>query len=81
MYKAKSIALWDDNFIEDKEYASKVLEELIRLKFCLPISVEARADSVDLQILSLLKKAGGDFIAYGFESGSQRILDYVKKGI
>jgi magnesium-protoporphyrin IX monomethyl ester (oxidative) cyclase len=79
LYKAKSVALFDDNFIEDAAYAHEVLEQLIIKKFRLPISIEARADAVSPSILKLFKKAGGDWVALGFESGSQRILDSMKK--
>lgn len=40
----------------------------------------ARADRVDLEILTKMKKAGCVEIAFGFESASQRILTYLKKG-
>jgi len=81
VYNAKSVALWDDNFIEEAAYAQEVLEQLIHRKFRLPISIEARADAVSLPILQLFKKAGGDYIAIGFESGSQRMLDSMKKNL
>jgi len=81
VYKAKSVALWDDNFIEEAAYAREVLEQLIARKFRIPISIEARADAVSQPVLQLFKKAGGDYIAIGFESGSQRILDSMKKNL
>lgn len=80
-YNAKSVALWDDNFIGDPEYAGEIFERLIAEKFGIPISLEARVDSISLPILKLFKKAGGDFIAFGFESGSQRLLDSMKKNL
>lgn len=81
IYNAKSVALWDDNFIGDPVYAQEVLDRLIAEKFGIPVSIEARADAVSLPILQLFKKAGGDYIAFGFESGSQRMLDNMKKNL
>jgi len=81
VYQAKSVALWDDNFIEDPAYAGEVLERLIAKKFGRPISIEARADAASPSVLRLFKKAGGDYIALGFESGSQRMLDSMKKNL
>jgi radical SAM superfamily enzyme YgiQ (UPF0313 family) len=37
-------------------------------------------DSVDPQLLKMMKRAGCWMISYGIESGSQEILDNVKKG-
>ena len=36
---------------------------------------------VDLDLLKKMKKAGCEILSYGFESGSQKILDNMKKGI
>jgi radical SAM superfamily enzyme YgiQ (UPF0313 family) len=42
---------------------------------------DARVDSVDPPVLKMMKKAGCWMISYGIESGSQKILDQVRKGI
>lgn len=41
----------------------------------------ARVDSIDSEILSMMKKAGCWSIAFGVETGSQKILDFEKKGV
>ena len=41
----------------------------------------SRADTVDKEMLGWMKRAGCWMIAYGFESGSQKVLDNAKKGI
>ena len=40
----------------------------------------SRADHVDADVLSLMKRAGCVQVAFGLESGSQRMLTYLKKG-
>jgi len=42
---------------------------------------EARADMVDTELLRKLKAAGAESIFFGFESGSQRVLDRACKNI
>jgi len=41
----------------------------------------ARVDEVDLALLALMKRAGCHTIKFGVESGSQRILDNLDKGV
>ncbi len=81
MYGAQDVAVWDDNFLADREVAHAVCDSLIKRKFNRSWSIEARIDTVDRDILHHAKEAGCDFIAYGIESGSQKVLDAMNKGI
>lgn len=80
-YGARDIAVWDDSFVSDPDTVLAVCEELTRRRFGITFSVEARVDSVDRATLAALKKAGCTYIAYGIESGSQRLLDYMNKRV
>ncbi|GFK93827.1 2-hydroxyethylphosphonate methyltransferase [Fundidesulfovibrio magnetotacticus] len=80
-YGARDVSVWDDNFTSDKELLFNVCESLNRGGFGLTWNVESRINLVDREILRTLKGAGCSFIAYGIESGSQRMLDHMKKGI
>lgn len=80
-YGARDVAVWDDNFIANSDTVMAVCEQLKKRSFDLPWSVEARIDGVNRHTLSALKEAGCNFIAYGIESGSQRVLYYIRKGI
>lgn len=42
---------------------------------------QCRVDTVDRELLKEMKKAGCHYILFGVESGSQKMLDYMKKGI
>lgn len=78
-YGAKDVAVWDDNFVADSEVATAVCEELRKNNFNTSWSLEARIDHMNPAILRALKSAGCTYIAYGIESGSQRVLDHINK--
>jgi len=61
----------------------KICEEIIRrgLNKQIQWSCETRVDMVDKKLLKQIKDAGCWGIHYGVESGSQRILDLMKKQI
>lgn len=80
-YGAEDVAILDDNFLTDHNLVNNVCDRLIKNRFDKTWSVEARVDHVNKNILKHLKEAGCDFIAYGIESGSQRMLDIMKKGV
>jgi radical SAM superfamily enzyme YgiQ (UPF0313 family) len=79
-YGAKDIAIWDDNFTVNKERVYKICELIIKKKLNLSWSCEARVDCVDLDLLKIMRKAGCDYIAYGIESGSEKVLKKMRKG-
>lgn len=78
-YGANDIAVMDDNFTADADHVMKVCDMLIARGFDKSFSIESRVDSVNEAMLRKLKQAGCNYIAYGFESGSQRILDSIHK--
>ncbi|MGL1862870.1 MAG: B12-binding domain-containing radical SAM protein [Pseudodesulfovibrio sp.] len=80
-YGANDIALMDDNFTTDFNAVHGLCEILTQKNFGKSWSVEARVDGVDKNIFSSLKQAGCDYIAYGIESGSQRVLNSINKKI
>jgi radical SAM superfamily enzyme YgiQ (UPF0313 family) len=59
------------------EVARAILERQIDLTWI----CSARVGSIDEEMISLMKESGCHMIRIGVESGSQRILDNVKKGI
>ncbi|XLQ11470.1 MAG: hopanoid biosynthesis associated radical SAM protein HpnJ [cyanobacterium endosymbiont of Epithemia adnata isolate EadnSB Bon19] len=68
----------DDTFTIDKKRVIAISEYLKKLK--LTWSCNARAN-LDYDTLKTLKKNGLRLLLVGFESGNQKILDGVKKGI
>lgn len=59
------------------EVCERIIEEDINIKwFC-----DSRVDLVDEELLKIMRKGGCIGISYGVESGSQKILDSMNKGI
>lgn len=80
-YGAKEVAVWDDDFVADPDAAVRVCERLIRKGFDLPWSASACIKTINPELLGIMQRAGCNYIAYGVESGSQRMLDRLKKNI
>jgi len=76
----QSIQIMDDSFTIEKDRCSKILDYLIEEKFRCDFKVRSRVNMVDEELLRKMKKAGVNSIVYGFESGSQSMLDMFNKG-
>jgi len=80
-YGIRDIIFHDDNFIVFRKRLYELCEMLKQEKLKLSWSCTARVDMVNQELLRIMKEAGCWQIAYGIESGSQEILDFLKKGI
>ena len=82
-YGIRELHIEDDNFTFHKDYAAGFCEELLRrghrLSWCCPNGV--RIDTLDRDLLGLMKRAGCYSLSLGLESGSDRILKLVRKGL
>jgi len=78
---AKEIMIEDDTFTVNKKHAEELAERLIEIKNRIPFSANSRADITDYNLLKKLKRAGCRLLCVGFESGNQKILDNMKKGL
>ncbi len=81
VYKAKEIKFFDDTFTVNKKRVMEILAELKKRNLKFPWSCLTRVNCVDFELLKAMKEAGCWQIAYGLESGDQRMLDIMKKGI
>lgn len=82
----KGIRIADNNFIVDINRAKRICELIIKekLKFPWTLAAGIRVDRVDREFeefLGLAKKAGCYETGIGFESGDQKALDSIDKGI
>ncbi|HNY51154.1 MAG TPA: cobalamin-dependent protein [Smithella sp.] len=76
----KEVCFIDDNFLALKTLVTGLCEQIIEQKIDIKWSCFGiRLDLVDEQVLRLMEKAGCYLITVGIESGSQRILDHMKK--
>ena len=84
-YGINSFYFIDDNFFVDLKRARKIAEMIIEQPLDIIFEVQGiRYDSalqIDDEFLELLYKCGLRKVHFGAESGSQRILDMVGKGI
>ena len=82
-FGAREIHIWDDNFTLLQRRVLEIRDELkkrrISLSFAFPNGL--RVDQVDEPTLRALKDMGTYSVSFGVESGSQRILDQVHKGV
>jgi len=69
----------DDAISCNLENSKEVMKLIIQKKLNIKFFATTRADGIDEEFVSLLKEAGCYGISIGFESGSQRILDIMKK--
>lgn len=85
-FGVKSIQLYDDEFIgmspQQDEWIKEFCDELLRKKLDLPWLVQGRCSPfIKLETLKRMKEAGCCWIWWGVESGSQKVLDIIKKDI
>jgi len=71
----------DDNLLLNKKHLFRLLDLMKETGLGLPFTCQSRVDTVDEDRLGRLKEAGCRMILFGIESGSQQILDAMKKGI
>jgi radical SAM superfamily enzyme YgiQ (UPF0313 family) len=76
---ADVFSFYDDTFTIDKQRANAICDEMKARKFDLPWDCRTRVDQVNKEILTKLKNANCKLIHFGVESGSQKMLDAVKK--
>lgn len=80
-YGFKGFDFWDDTLTISEEHVRKICEEIIKRKLDIKWYARARVNTVDKEMLKLMKEAGCIRMSYGVESGSPRILKIIKKNI
>ena len=81
-FAINSVYFQDWEFVINKERVKKFCDLLIKNPdLNMRWGCSARASSLDPEIVSMMKKAGCVLINFGFESGSQEILNTSKKGV
>jgi len=80
-FNVREVTFYDDVFTLDKKRVFAICEELERRRIRIPWTCETRVNLVNEELIEKMKKAGCYMIAYGVESGSQKILNNIKKDI
>lgn len=80
-FAIRDIFFEDDNFLVFRKGIKNFCRLLKEKNIDITFSIMGRVDIVDYEILKRLKEAGCWQVNYGCESGSQKILDNINKGI
>ena len=75
----RSIYLTDDHFLLKRQRITDICDGIIERKLQFRWGCEGRVDSVGVDQLPLMSKAGCDMLAYGVEAGTQGTLDRLEK--
>lgn len=81
-YRFKSMMIHDDCLTEDREWVMEFCEEYRRLPLGQPFVAQSRADLIckNETMVGKMKDAGLALFIIGFESGSDRMLRFLRKG-
>jgi len=79
-YGIKNIKIIDEMFALNKKRVISLCNMIIERGYDLNMWAYARVDTVTKEMLAKMKEAGIKWVAYGFESGSKRVLENVSKG-
>jgi anaerobic magnesium-protoporphyrin IX monomethyl ester cyclase len=78
-YEITSLFFIEDNFFVNKERVKKICKLMIARGIKIPWGGNSRVDNLDLETMKIAKEAGCRQITFGWESGSQRMLDAYNK--
>jgi radical SAM superfamily enzyme YgiQ (UPF0313 family) len=73
--------IYDDTFTVNRKRVMDICEEIKRRKLDIGWDVRSRLDTVDREMLKIMRSAGCERIHYGVEAGTEKILKVLKKGI
>jgi radical SAM superfamily enzyme YgiQ (UPF0313 family) len=78
-YEAKGIMFLDSTFTINKPWLAQFCHAYIQSGLNLPWAANSRADTIDRDLLVLMKEAGCWNIAFGIESANQKSLELIDK--
>ena len=79
-YGVHNVRIIDEMFVLRPSHVNRLCDLIVERGLDLNIWVYARVDTVTGEMLDKMKKAGINWICYGFESANQNVLDDVRKG-
>ncbi len=80
-YNAREIMMYDETFLVDKKRAISISEGITEKGLKIKWDIRTRIDTIDEAIMESIRKAGCYKVHIGIESGSDRILEKMNKGI
>lgn len=80
-FGVRAINFREDNFTVNRKRVVEICSLIKERNLQIEWMCESRVDIVDEELLTLMKEAGCSAIYFGVESGTQRVLDLLKKDI
>jgi radical SAM superfamily enzyme YgiQ (UPF0313 family) len=80
-YGAEHVWFGDDVFALNRHWTEEFAEAMQRLGCVVPFKIQSRADLMTEATVQALKSAGCAEVWMGVESGSQKVLDAMEKGL
>lgn len=79
-YRRKRLAVYDDLFTMDKNRIKKIADLMCQkgLNKRIKLDITSHVNFIDEELMRDLKRMGVRFISFGMESGSKKVLDYLK---
>jgi anaerobic magnesium-protoporphyrin IX monomethyl ester cyclase len=75
----RSIYLTDDHFLLNRSRLDRICGGIIERRLQFHWGCEGRVDSTGIEQLPILREAGCNFLAFGVEAGTQKVLDRLHK--
>jgi radical SAM superfamily enzyme YgiQ (UPF0313 family) len=76
-----NVNMYSDLFTTNRKQVMELCKQMVEQNINMKWTCNSRVDFVDLEMLRTMKKAGCWLIAWGIESGSEKILKNSRKGI
>ncbi len=80
-YKLDGVGFFDDVFTMDKKRVIAICRKILERKLNVSWWCEARANTIDKEMVDWMKRAGCEHISMAIESGSDKILKNINKAI
>lgn len=77
----KEIFIHDDTFSLKRDRVKEICKGIIERRYDIIWEARTRVDCVDEELLTIMRKAGCHRLSFGVESGSDKVLKSIKKGI
>jgi radical SAM superfamily enzyme YgiQ (UPF0313 family) len=71
---------YDDTFTVNRKRVLEICDEILNRNIEIRWDIRTRVDTVDEEMLKMLKRAGCVAIHYGVEAGNDKILEVINKG-
>lgn len=80
-YNAKGVMFLDSTFTLNKQWVREFCIKLMKSGLALSWACNSRVDTIDKDLLALMKKAGCWTLVFGIESANQSSLDLINKHV